>query len=437
LILIYCCPGYKNTVNLKKFANFFICILRVESHDMEGQQVEQTAVNQIIPEAGAHILDLFNQRQDTRLVFHNYQFTHALVERVKEICREENLPERTREIAVLAAWFLKSGYLIDYQNFGDFSRELARKFLEERQYAETPAVLSCIRQVAAGEEPEDAAEQVLSDALQITTFIEDFSNRSALLHLEQEFILDRRPTRLEWANLQLQQLLQVRLHTHYAKATYEPALTRNIRELKEVVEKLRRRSEENALTGSGGARAFQGLEPDLPIRATQTFLRANYRNHINLSAIADNKANIMISVNSILISVLITFLSYRNIAETNPMVLLPVVIFLVSGLASLIFAVLSARPKVTNLNRDNLNKEEIKKNIVFFGNFVHLDLDQYEEAVDAVFHDSELLYGNMARDLYYLGKVLDKKYRYLSISYNIFMLGFIATVSTFLFALFR
>ncbi|RMF21352.1 MAG: phosphohydrolase, partial [Bacteroidetes bacterium] len=47
-----------------------------------------------------------------------------------------------------------------------------------------------------------------------------------------------------------------------------------------------------------------------------------------------------------------------------------------------------------------------------------------------------LLYGNMARDLYHLGKVLDKKYRYLTISYNLFMVGFIATVLSFLVLLF-
>ncbi|MCB0599068.1 MAG: HD family phosphohydrolase, partial [Phaeodactylibacter sp.] len=106
------------------------------------------------------------------------------------------------------------------------------------------------------------------------------------------------------------------------------------------------------------------------------------------------------------------------------------------GMASLIFAVLSARPKVTTLNREGAPMEEIRRNVVFFGNFVHLRPDQFEQAMEEVFNDSELLYGNMVRDLYYLGKVLDKKYRYLSISYNIFMVGFIATVGTFLIALF-
>jgi hypothetical protein len=38
----------------------------------------------------------------------------------------------------------------------------------------------------------------------------------------------------------------------------------------------------------------------------------------------------------------------------------------------------------------------------------------------------------MVRDLYFLGKVLDKKYRYLSISYTVFMVGFVTTVVSFL-----
>jgi hypothetical protein len=118
------------------------------------------------------------------------------------------------------------------------------------------------------------------------------------------------------------------------------------------------------------------------------------------------------------------------------MILLPVIIFLVTGLASLTFAVLSARPKVTKLNAGQKDKSEIKKNIVFFGNFITLKLEEYEEAMDEMFRDGQLLLGNMTRDLYFLGKVLDKKYRYLTVSYNIFMVGFVVTVGTFLVMLF-
>lgn len=181
---------------------------------------------------------------------------------------------------------------------------------------------------------------------------------------------------------------------------------------------------------------FKGLERKVPLRAIQSFLRTNYRNHIELSAIADNKANIMISVNSILISVLITLLSYRNIGETNPKIVLPVVIFLVSGLFSLLFAVLAARPKVTRLPLGRQTQDLGKANLVFFGNFVQLDLSTYEKAMDRLFRDGELLYGNMVRDMYYLGRVLDRKYRFLTVSYTVFMVGFIASVVLFIVTLF-
>jgi hypothetical protein len=181
---------------------------------------------------------------------------------------------------------------------------------------------------------------------------------------------------------------------------------------------------------------FQNLEMKVPERGIQTFFRSNFRNHIHLSAIADNKANIMISVNAILISVLISILTYQNITETNPKVLLPVVLFLITGLTSLIFAVLSIRPKVTSHINPNMPPETIRQHITFFGNFVRLEVEQFEEAMDSLFRNGEYLYQAMTRDLYYLGKVLDKKYRYLTISYNIFMVGFVATVISFLIMLF-
>ena len=117
------------------------------------------------------------------------------------------------------------------------------------------------------------------------------------------------------------------------------------------------------------------------------------------------------------------------------MVLMAVIIFFITGLASLVYAVLSARPKVTTINKNIKDVDELKKNLVFFGNYVHLNLEEYEEAVDAMFRDGELIYGNMTRDIYFLGKVLDKKYRYLTNSYNIFMVGFVATAITFIVAL--
>ncbi|MCB0684103.1 MAG: hypothetical protein KDC32_24835, partial [Saprospiraceae bacterium] len=261
----------------------------------------------------------------------------------------------------------------------------------------------------------------------------EFFEIEPLWRLELELAGHRQYEQVDWDQYLTQQLLNVRFLTPFGKETYEPLVARHLLRQKEVAEKSARRTRNQTAKEH---LKYQRLGRRSPNSGVQTFFRTSYRNHINLSAIADNKANIMISVNAILISVLISILSYKNITETNPMVLMPVVIFLITGLSSLIFAVLSARPKVTSLLRAELPAEEKRKNIVFFGNFVQLPPEEYEEALDAMFGDTELLYGNMARDLYNLGKVLDKKYRYLTVSYNVFMMGFVATVVTFMIALF-
>lgn len=407
-----------------------------ESSDPQPKHKPEAA---LLPTVRQFVLNQMNIRQDGRLLFHNYDFTIKLADKTAEIARGQGLPPERAEIPQLAAWFVALGYFFDYENHAKRSDAVASRFLEAQNYPleKRKQILACLQVLKPEKKPATPEEELLKDAYTIINYIDQYGERNPLKKLEWELMTERQYGKLEWAQLQLQHLLSARLYTHYARSTYEGFLAQNIRRQKEAVEKIiRRQGVPFEEIENLPAENFEGLEEGVPQRALQTFFRTNFRNHINLSAIADNKANIMISVNSILISVLLTILTYRNMANINPKVVLPAVIFLVSALASLIFAILSARPKVTNLNGSSMPKEAVRKNIVFFGNFVQLDLDQYEEAVDAMFRDSSLLYGNMARDLYHLGQVLAKKYHYLSIAYNIFMMGFIVSVITFLIVLF-
>ena len=399
-----------------------------------GNSDDQPIAGPVAEQARAFVLRLFDQRQDARLLVHNYAFANEVARRVQVIAEGEAAGPDVLEQALLAAWLYPTGYLYDYRDPAHFSAEFARQFFSQADYPKQgqEQVLNSIHAIAEGRPPSGKVECILNDAVQAAAYLQEKGEGLPLLRLEREFLLGQQHSKVEWARILLEELLRVKLHTHHAQAHFQPALAQAIHGCRRILEKQKNREEEDG----GGDGRFLSLESKVPVRGVQTFFRTNYRNHINLSSIADNKANIMISVNAILVSVLITFLSYRNIGENSPQILLPVVLFLVTGMASLIFAVLSARPKVTTLNREGAPMEEIRRNVVFFGNFVHLRPDQFEQAMEEVFNDSELLYGNMVRDLYYLGKVLDKKYRYLSISYNIFMVGFIATVGTFLIALF-
>ncbi len=375
------------------------------------------------------VLNLFNQKNDPRLVFHTYRQANETVRVVNSLAQANGATETEWEATALSAWFFNVGYLFNYQQPAAKSVELAEKFFAAHHFskARKSAILNTLKSVHSGENLKTAEAKMLSDAVNAVKFGEHFFENAPLQRLERELLLNQSYDREEWSQYLMQLLLNARFYTSHAKVSYEPIVADHLVTLRQRIEKQRNRKQPEEESN----KKFQNLESRINSGA-QTFFRTNYRNHINLSAIADGKANIMISVNAILISVVISILSIRNMTETNPEVMMPAVIFLITGLASLTFAVLSARPKVTSIINDGTPLEEAKKNIVFFGNFVNLKVEKYEELVDEMFNDSELLYGNMTRDLYYLGKVLDKKYRFLSISYTIFMVGFAATVLTFL-----
>lgn len=377
---------------------------------------------------------LFDQYHKSHLVFNNYGLTFQAVQQVQEITAVSGTDLITREIALISAWFLQLGYQINYQQPVAQSLRAIGQFFTKQAYPEDrrARVVECLQNVGHQHIPKTLEAKIVKDAFTIASYLSNFELQTNLKRLEWSTMEVRTFTDLEWLEYLQETLLEIRLWTPFAKAKYSQLIGQHLLEVQTKSEKKSRKEQAEPIPA-----LFSGLEKSMTSRGAQTFFRTNYRNHINLSAIADNKANIMISVNSILISVLITLLSYRNIAETQPMILLPVTLFLITGLASLISAVLAARPKVTTHEWTANTEALLKKNMIFFGSFSRLPLEKYENLMDELLRDDQLLYGNMVRDLYFLGKVLDKKYRFLSISYNIFMMGFIITVVAFLWVLFQ
>jgi hypothetical protein len=60
-----------------------------------------------------------------------------------------------------------------------------------------------------------------------------------------------------------------------------------------------------------------------------------------------------------------------------------------------------------------------------------MKLDDFQWGMTEMIKDPEFQYKSMTRDLYFLGKVLNQKYRYLTICYNVFMFGIIGSVILF------
>jgi len=165
-------------------------------------------------------------------------------------------------------------------------------------------------------------------------------------------------------------------------------------------------------------------------RGVETMFRTSYRTHLDLSSLADNKANIMISINGIIISILLASI-YPRIVD-NRFLLLPTAVLLVFCLLSLVYAVLAARPRVTRREATLDDVRQDKANILFFGTFTTMTEEDFLQGMRELIQDPERAYGNMIRDIYGLGSVLETKYRLLRTSYTIFMFGLVLGVVLFL-----
>jgi len=187
---------------------------------------------------------------------------------------------------------------------------------------------------------------------------------------------------------------------------------------------------EGKVSGSTGAikRQKKKIKNKLPgsPRGIETMFRTAYRSQLDLTALAATKANIMISLNGLIISVLTLSGPFVLVAE--PMFTAPIAVFLGTCLCSIIFAVLAAKPRLGK-NRNTI--EDFRKddaNILVFEHFSSLNIDDYTKVMAGLLSNNRRIYKNMSRQLYLLGIDAYRKFRLLKYSYMTFLFGL--TVST-------
>ncbi len=361
------------------------------------------------------------------LLFHNFSLCKRLD---KTVCELSEQPENTKanvEVLRLAALFYPTGYLLQYEKALEESKKNANSFLKSRDYP-TPMLKKVLELIDATQldSPGSIEEEIIFDAIHMTHFGEDYKDVFQFLKAENEIHTEQPLSEEEWIQWQLHKAIHTQFYNDNL-LDQQRILSKNIVWLRKNLAKVKAENK-----AKEDKEEPYKLEDGSTIRSVQTFFRSAFRVHINLSAIADNKANIMISVNAIVLSVIVSLVTYRNIPETNPFIMVPTVIFISSGLASLVFAVLSSRPRVTSLNEGANSLADFKENLTFFGNFSALTVIEFEELMDEMLKDEKYIFKNMVRDLYHLGKVLDLKYKYLTISYNIFMIGFVISFVAYL-----
>ncbi|MBE7176272.1 MAG: HD domain-containing protein [Mucilaginibacter polytrichastri] len=402
------------------------------------------AYTELLDKTTAHVKTLFAGHTDDRLVYHNFTHTKRVVSAVQKLGAHYQLSEEDFFIVLAAAWFHDVGYLFSTpENHEEESVKQAKKFYaaENLDAKITDRIGACILATKMPQKPTDLLGKIICDADLFHLGTADFPESSKLMRKEKKLFGCGGMGKKNWQNDNIAFLENVQYHTDYARVLLSKGKEENVEKLRERLEKDSEKDDRDDSrpknTGEKGSRSIlpeykteggKGKK-EKPSRGIETMFRTTSTNHLRLSEMADSKANIMISVNSIILSIIISVLLRK--LEDNPNLIIPTIIFMVSCLVTIIFSILATRPNVTS---GRFSKEAIEKkeaNLLFFGNFHQMKLEDYEWGISKVMADNDFLYGSMTRDIYYLGVVLGRKYKMLRIAYNFFMFGFVVSVIAF------
>jgi predicted metal-dependent HD superfamily phosphohydrolase len=392
----------------------------------------------LVKETEAHVISLFRQHYQPKFVYHNLDHTQTVVARVEEITPHYNLSEKEKAELLVAAWFHDTGYLLaDAAKHEEKSAELMTSFLQSNfkddEFINKATSLILVTRFPPT--PQTLQEMIICDADTYHFGLKD-EFRETNKAIKQEYILSNMASRVQnWEKNTLKLLLNHQFYTSYCKEVLQKGKDKNIKFFRKKIEKSLQEGSPDyilAQTTDGDEKSLK-QKTALNTKGIQTMLRLTSENHLELSNMADGKASILISVNAIIISVILSLLIRRIQVDTY--LTIPTIIFLISSVATIILAILATRPKVSEGNfsrEDILNK---KTNLLFFGNFYKSSLEEYKWAMNTMMRDTDYLYESVIQDIYFLGVVLARKYKLIRMAYTVFMIGILVSVLAFVIAM--
>lgn len=374
-----------------------------------------------------YVTGLFGQMHSNALVFHNLEHTEGVVKRTKEIAGHYNVSENDMLILFAASWFHDTGYLFtDPEKHEEMSCEIMKKFMSDLVDDEKSieAIAGCIMATKSPRDPANLLQEIICDADTYHLGTKEFKMMNKKAYEETK---DRDPktNKRDFRIGTVRMMESHRFYTSYCKDLLEKRKEKNIKDLKSKINNSENTEKEEQVDLS---EVSEG-KSKLMSKGIQTMLRLTSKNHIDLSEMADRKANILISVNSIIISVILSFFIRKLTTETY--LIIPTVIFLLAAVSTIIISILATRPKISGGTFTMEAVKEKKINLLFFGNFYKASYEEYNAAMREMMTDTDYLYGSLIKDIYYLGVVLGRKYKLIRLAFNVFMIGIIASVIAF------
>jgi hypothetical protein len=291
------------------------------------------------------------------------------------------------------------------------------------------------------QKPANLLENIVCDADLFHLGTDEFSERNKLMRKEAEAMQNRKISKDEWRKSTIRLLETHQYQTDYCRLLLNETKQENLMKLR-MKDDPDPRNPISVLLHEH-EKATVDEEDDMSVkqkekkkkdagRGIDTVFRITSNNNQRLSSQADSKAHILIQVNSIIISVLLSLLLRKIEDHTNLAV--PAIILLTVNLITIIFSILATRPHIPAGTFSQADLDEKKVNLLFFGNFYKMSLQEYANGMLIMMDDRDFLYGSLIRDVYFQGIALGNKYRWLRLSYNVFMYGLILSVLAFVVA---
>lgn len=375
-----------------------------------------------------YVQKLLSEELPGNCLYHNLTHTKRVFKSTKEIIANSEVSQEDEQALLLAALLHDIGHVQGCDQHEETSVELGAAFLKEQ--GADPAMIDKVSKTIMATRfdvaPTNLLEQIIRDA-DASHFAKDyFQEASEFLRLELRLQGREDYNKAQWLDGNIALLENThQYYTDYAKKHWNPKKQENLEQMKaerKALAKAKKKKEKKIKN------KLKSVDPE---KAIQSVYRVTLRNHIKLSDIADTKANILLSVNAIILSIALSNLIPKLDNPSNAYLIVPTLIFLVFTVVSMVLSVLATRPNVTSgkFTKEDVNNKKV--NLLFFGNFHQMSLDEYDWAMTEMLNDKDYIYSSLTKDLYFLGLVLQRKYKILRITYTIFIIGIVVSVVAF------
>jgi predicted metal-dependent HD superfamily phosphohydrolase len=382
----------------------------------------------------SHHIDTFIQSKE-ELKYHNRKHIEAVVSAAAKMAAHYQLDKQQYFIVMAAAWFHDVGYyLANGSNHEQRGAEAAESFLNEYG-VDSDTILkikNCIMATKLPQMPNTLLEKILCDADTFHLGTVDFFETDKLLKSEYEASSNKKIEKTEWRNQSIIFLENHHYHTAYCQVLLGSKKKENLEKLNKKQSKKQVTVPESLSKLRSSVTPVWELSKEnikKPVRGIETMFRIASSNHQRLSDMADSKAHIMISVNSIIISVVIGMVVRK--LETTQALIIPTMLLVAGSVVAIIFSVLATRPKIPEGRFSNEQLEKKSVNLLFFGNFYKMEFDSYYNGMKQMMDDSDFLYASLIKDIHSQGIVLGHKYKLLRLSYTIFMYTLVVSIIEF------